>query len=196
MKYFIWRRRRRLVPRRASAREMEMGRRVAPQHALAGEGVNERQIELPSHPSLTSARDGEEGGITEREGDRWRTRSMEMRPDAAAKHVRSKSKMISLKLFSSVSQFAHSNDVTDCPIRHHSIHSLPRFRRRRFPRLERPQISHRFSSSWSSSSSATLSCGLSQSVGCLSARQRNRFLKIHNRRTDAEAFGLFPSPSP
>ena len=73
MKYFIWRRRRRLVPRRASAREMEMGRRVAPPHALAGEGVNERQIELPSHPSLTSARDGEEGGITEREGDRRRT---------------------------------------------------------------------------------------------------------------------------
>ena len=73
MKYFILRRRRRLVPRRASAREMEMGRRVAPPHALAGEGVNERQIELPSHPSLTSARDGEEGGITEREGDRRRT---------------------------------------------------------------------------------------------------------------------------
>ena len=169
-----------------------MGRRVAPPHALAGEGVNERQIELPSHPSLTSARDGEEGGIAEREREIGGARSMEMRPDAAAKHVRSgKFKMISLELFSSVSQFAHSNDVTDCPIRHHSIHSLPRFRRR-FPRLERPQISHRFSSSWSSSSSA-LSCGLSQSVGCLSARQSNRFLKIHNRRTDAEAFGLFPS---
>ena len=171
MKYFIWRRRRRLVPRRASAREMEMGRRVAPPHALAGEGVNERQIELPSHPSLTSARDGEEGR-DHREGEReiGGARSMEMRPDAAAKHVRSgKFKMISLELFSSVSQFAHSNDVTDCPIRHHSIHSLPRFRLR-FPRLERPQISHRFSSSWSSSSSATLSCGLSQSVACLHDR--------------------------
>ena len=81
----------------ASAREMEMGRRVAPPHALAGEGVNERQIELPSHPSLTSARDGEEEGRDHREGrDRRRAGSMEMRPDAAAKHVRSKSKMISL----------------------------------------------------------------------------------------------------
>ena len=143
-----------------------MGRRVAPPHALAGEGVNERQIELPSHPSLTSARDGEEGGITEREGDRRRTEhGNEARcgcQTRAVRRVRSKCKMISMELFSSVSQFAHSNDVTDCPIRHHSIHSLPRFRRR-FPRLERPQISHRFSSSWSSSS-ATLSCGLSQSV--------------------------------
>ena len=166
MKYFIWRRRR-LVPRRASAREREreMGRGVAPRHALAGEGVNERQIELPSHPSLTSARDGE-GEITEREiGGAW---SMEMRPEAAAKHVQSgKSEMISLELFSSVSQFAHSNDdvtaQSDPSVTIQSARLPPPAFRRRFPRLERPQISHRFSSSWSTS--ATLSCGLSQSVG-------------------------------
>ena len=149
-----------------------MGRRVVPPHALAGEGVNERQIELPSHPSLTSARDGEEGGITEREGDRRRTEhgnearcGCQTRARAVREPFQVQDDLDGAVLFRVAICTFERRDGLPHPSPFNSfarLPSSPRFRRR-FPRLERPQISHRFSSSWSSSS-ATLSCGLSQSV--------------------------------